>query len=81
MHKLCKYASELEWSGGRWSRVEVDGVRGSQGWAEKGKGGRTMTGGRSRRSRMCRGGSQRINNIPNFELLPLLDNFLMCSVS
>src|SRR5260221_10145971 len=26
-----------------WSRVEVDGVRGSQGGGEKGKGGHTMT--------------------------------------
>ena len=26
-----------------WSGVEADGVRGSQGWAEKGKGGHTMT--------------------------------------
>src|SRR5258708_40293337 len=43
LHKLHKYASELEWSGGRWSRVEADGVGGGQGWAEKGKGGCTMT--------------------------------------
>src|SRR5258708_39744142 len=26
-----------------WSRVEADGVGGGQGWAEKGKGGHTMT--------------------------------------
>src|SRR5258708_29056392 len=26
-----------------WSRVEVDGVGGGQGWVEKGKGGHTMT--------------------------------------
>ena len=43
MHKLCKYASELEQSRGRRGRVEVDGVRGSQRWTEKGKGGHTMT--------------------------------------
>ena len=43
MHKLCKYASELEWSGGRWSGVEADGVRGGQRWVEKKKGGHTMT--------------------------------------
>ena len=28
LHKLCKYALELEWSGGGWSGVEVDGVGG-----------------------------------------------------
>ena len=43
MYKLCKYASELEWSGGRRGRVEVDGVRGGQRWPERGKGGHTMT--------------------------------------
>ena len=29
LHKLCKYASELEQSGGGWSGVEADGVEGS----------------------------------------------------
>src|SRR5258708_39986807 len=43
LHELCKYASELEQSGGRRGRVEVEGVRGGQGWVEKGKGGHTMT--------------------------------------
>src|SRR5258708_30039636 len=43
LHKLCKYASELEQSGGRRGGVEVEGVGGSQRWAEKGKGGHTMT--------------------------------------
>ncbi len=28
-----------------WSRVEADGVGGSQGWVEKGMGGHTMTDG------------------------------------
>ncbi len=43
LHKLCKHALELEQSGGRRGRAEVEGVRGSQRWAEKGKGGCTMT--------------------------------------
>ena len=43
LHKLCKHASELEWSGGRRGRAEAEGVGGSQRWAEKGKGGCTMT--------------------------------------
>src|SRR5260370_40972619 len=43
LHKLCKYALELEQSGGGRGGVEADGVRGSQRWAEKGKGGCTMT--------------------------------------
>src|SRR5258708_3763915 len=43
LHKLHKYALELEWSGGGWGGVEADGVGGGQGWAEKGKGGHTMT--------------------------------------
>src|SRR5258708_4504238 len=33
----------MERSGSRWSRVEADGIGGSQGWVEKGKGGHTMT--------------------------------------
>ena len=36
LHKLCKYASELEQSGGRRGG-------GGQRWPEKGKGGHTMT--------------------------------------
>ncbi len=43
LHKLHKYASELEQSGGGRGRAEVEGVGGSQRWAEKGKGGCTMT--------------------------------------
>ena len=43
MYKLCKYALELEQSGGRRGRAEVEGVGGSQRWVEKGKGGHTMT--------------------------------------
>ena len=43
MHKLHKHALELERSGGRRGRAEVEGVRGSQRWAGKGKGGHTMT--------------------------------------
>ena len=43
LQKLHKHASELEQSGGRRGRVEVEGVRGSQRWVEKGKGGHTMT--------------------------------------
>ena len=43
LHKLRKHASELEWSGGRRGRVEVEGLRGSRRWVEKGKGGHTMT--------------------------------------
>ncbi len=43
LHKLCKYASELEWSGGGRGGAEAEGVRGGQRWAEKGKGGHTMT--------------------------------------
>ncbi len=43
LHKLCKHASELEWSGGGRGRAEVEGVRGSQRWVEKGKGGCAMT--------------------------------------
>ena len=43
LHKLCKYALELEQSGGGRGGVEAEGVRGSQRWAEKGKGGCTMT--------------------------------------
>src|SRR5258707_15210322 len=44
LHKLRKHASELEWSGGRRGRAEAEGLRGSKRWAEKGKGGCTMTG-------------------------------------
>ena len=47
LHKLCKYASELEWSGGRRGRAEAEGVGGGQRWVEKGKGGHTMTAGGS----------------------------------
>src|SRR5258708_5118524 len=36
----CISCTSMLWS---WSRVEADGVGGSQGWAEKGKGGHTMT--------------------------------------
>src|SRR5258708_961051 len=36
----CISCTSMLWS---WSGVEVDGVGGSQGWAEKGKGGHTMT--------------------------------------
>src|SRR5258706_10408452 len=43
LHKLCKYALELEWSGGGRGGVEAEGVRGGQRWVEKGKGGHTMT--------------------------------------
>src|SRR5260221_3556047 len=43
LHKLCKHALELEQSGGGRGRVEAERLRGSQRWAEKGKGGRTMT--------------------------------------
>ena len=43
LHKLCKYASELEQSGGGRGGVEAEGVRGGQRWVEKGKGGHTMT--------------------------------------
>ncbi len=43
LHELCKYASELEWSGGGRGRAEAEGARGGQRWVEKGKGGRTMT--------------------------------------
>ena len=38
LHKLCKYALELEWSGGRRGGAEVEGVRGGQRWVEKGEG-------------------------------------------
>ncbi len=41
--KLHKHALELEWSGGRGGGVEVEGFRGGERWAEKGKGGHTMT--------------------------------------
>ncbi len=43
LHKLHKHALELEQSGGGRGRVEAEGVGGSQRWAEKGKGGHTMT--------------------------------------
>ena len=43
LHKLHKYASELEQSGGGRGGAEVEGVRGGQRWVEKGKGGHTMT--------------------------------------
>src|SRR5258708_465936 len=43
LHKLCKHALELEWSGGRRGGVEVEGLGGGKRWVEKGKGGRTMT--------------------------------------
>src|SRR5258708_22165791 len=43
LHKLHKHASELEWSGGGRGRVEVERLRGSERWVEKGKGGHTMT--------------------------------------
>src|SRR5258708_32032785 len=43
LHKVHKYGSELEQSGGRRGRAEAEGVRGSQRWVEKGKGGHTMT--------------------------------------
>src|SRR5258707_3580933 len=43
LHKLCKYALELEWSGGGRGGEEAEGVGGGQRWAEKGKGGHTMT--------------------------------------
>src|SRR5260221_13709183 len=36
----CISCTSMLWS---WSRVEVEGVGGSQRWAEKGKGGHTMT--------------------------------------
>src|SRR5258705_80919 len=36
----CLMRGSMVWS---WSGLEVDGVRGGQGWAEKGKGGCTMT--------------------------------------
>ena len=54
LHKLHKYALELEQSGGRRGRVEVEGVRGSQRWVEKGKGGRTMTRSLRRRGKQVR---------------------------
>ena len=41
--KLCKHALELEQSGGRRGGAEAEGVGGGQRWAEKGKGGHTMT--------------------------------------
>src|SRR5260221_11395047 len=41
--KLRKHALELEWSGGRRGRAEAEGLRGGKRWAEKGKGGHTMT--------------------------------------
>ncbi len=41
--KLHKHALELEWSGGGRGGAEAEGVGGSQRWAEKGKGGHTMT--------------------------------------
>ena len=43
LHKLHKHALELEQSGGRRGRAEVEGLGGGKRWAEKGKGGHTMT--------------------------------------
>src|SRR5258708_24160701 len=43
LHKLHKHALELEQSGGGRGRAEAEGLRGGERWAEKGKGGRTMT--------------------------------------
>src|SRR5258708_25803979 len=39
----CISCTSMLWSWSRGGRAEVEGVRGSQGWAEKGKGGCTMT--------------------------------------
>src|SRR5258708_13488563 len=52
--KLHKHALELEQSGGRRGRAEAEGVRGSQRWVEKGKGGRTMTRSLRRRGKQVR---------------------------